>query len=49
MWLATFPYKLGLVTSVTGAVLSIPMVFDYNTILWFNEHYVTTGKYLFIG
>lgn len=46
MWLATFPYKVGLVTSVTGAVLSIPMVFDYNTILWFNEHYVTTGRLL---
>ena len=44
MWIATFPYKLGLFTSVTGAVLSIPMVFDYNTILWFNEAYVTTGK-----
>lgn len=42
MWIATFPYKIGLVTSVTGAVLSIPMVFDYNTILWFNENYVTT-------
>lgn len=45
MWLATFPYKVGLVASVSGAVLSIPMVFDYNTILWFNEHYVTTGTY----
>lgn len=44
MWLATFPYKVGLVTSVASAVLSIPMVFDYNTILWFNEHYVTTGE-----
>lgn len=44
MWVATFPYKLGLVTSVSAAVLSLPMVFDYHTILWFNEAYVTTGK-----
>lgn len=42
MWLATFPYKVGLVTSVASSILAIPMVFDYNTILWFNEHYVTT-------
>jgi hypothetical protein len=45
MWLATFPYKVGLVTSVAAAVISVPMVFELNTVLWFNELYVTTGKY----
>lgn len=43
MWLATLPYKVGFVTAVSAAVLSIPMVFDLNTTLWFNEGFVTTG------
>jgi len=42
MWLATFPYKVGLVTSVGAAILSVPMVFELNTVMWFNELYVTT-------
>ena len=42
MWLATFPYKVGLLTSVVAAVASVPMVFELNTVMWFNELYVTT-------
>jgi hypothetical protein len=42
MWLATLPYKIGLITAVSAAACSIPMVFDLNTTLWFNEHFVTT-------
>jgi hypothetical protein len=44
MWLATLPYKIGLVTSVTAAFGSIPLVFDLNSVLAFNERFVTTGK-----
>ena len=42
MWLARLPYSVGLITSVVSAIVSIPLVFHYDTILWFNEHYVTT-------
>ena len=41
MWFFTIPYKVGIATGVTAAVASIPMVFDLDTALWFNEHYVT--------
>lgn len=46
LWLATLPYKLGMVTAVTVATVSIPMIFEINTVLWFNELYVTSGKSL---
>lgn len=42
--MATLPYKLGIVTAVTVATVSIPMIFEINTVLWFNELYVTSGK-----
>ena len=42
MWIATFPYKLGIFTSVSAAFVSIPLVFDLDTALWFNENFVTT-------
>ena len=42
MWLAALPYQIGIVTGVSAAVLAIPMVFDLNTTLWFNEAFVTT-------
>lgn len=41
---ATIPYKMGIILSVGAAFGSIPMIFDINTVLWFNELYVTTGK-----
>ena len=41
MWFFTIPYTVGIATGVTAAVASIPMVFDLDTALWFNEHYVT--------
>ena len=37
MTLANLPYQLGTGAAVIGGVLSIPMVFDLNTALWFNE------------
>ena len=42
MWLAALPYQFGISLAVGGAFLSIPMVFDLNTALWFNADYVTT-------
>ena len=42
MWLAAIPYQIGVATAVSAGLLSIPMVFDLNTAVWFNEHYVTT-------
>ena len=36
-----FVITVGIATGVTAAVASIPMVFDLDTALWFNEHYVT--------
>lgn len=42
MWLATLPYKIGIGMGVTAAVASIPLVFELNTVLWFNEHFVTS-------
>jgi len=41
MFLATVPYKTGVGIAVGGAILSLPMVFDLNTALWFNEYFVT--------
>jgi hypothetical protein len=40
--LAIFPYQLGIAAAVICAVGSVPMVFDVNTALWFNHHFVTT-------
>lgn len=37
-----YPYILGIAIGMSGAVGSIPMVFDLETALWFNEGYVTT-------
>ena len=40
--LASMPYKVGVFVSATAAIFSIPMVFDLNTAVWFNEYFVTT-------
>mmetsp|Transcript_18931 Transcript_18931/g.39411 ORF Transcript_18931/g.39411 Transcript_18931/m.39411 type:complete len:234 (+) Transcript_18931:12-713(+) len=42
MSLQTIPYYAGIFTAVGGGFASIPLCFDYQTALWFNEHYVTT-------
>ena len=44
LFMATLPYKIGIFSAVTVAVASIPMIFELNTVLWFNELYVTSGK-----
>lgn len=41
LFIATLPYKIGIVTAVTAGLVSFPMIFDIHTVLWFNELYVT--------
>ena len=38
----TLPYKIGIFAALTAAVCSVPLVFDLNTVLCFNELFVTT-------
>jgi hypothetical protein len=40
--LVTLPYKVGVVTAVVAGFASLPLVFDYSTVMWFNEVYVTS-------
>lgn len=40
--LSAMPYLLGISLGLIGAFGSLPMVFDLNTALWFNEGFVTT-------
>ena len=42
MLLAALPYQIGFGLAGTAAFCSIPLVFDLNTAIWFNENYVTT-------
>ena len=50
LFLATLPYKLGIVTAAAAGVISIPLLFHLDTVLLFNQYFVTTGIYLnFVG
>jgi hypothetical protein len=40
--LAVYPYFIGIGAGMIGAFGALPMVFDLNTALWFNQDYVTT-------
>ena len=42
MLLAAMPYQVGFALAGTAAFCSIPLVFDLNTAMWFNENFVTT-------
>lgn len=42
LFLATLPYKVGIASSLILGFGSIPMIFELETALWFNEAYVTT-------
>ena len=44
LFAATLPYKLGIFTAVTSAIISVPLLFHLDTVLLFNESFVTTGK-----
>lgn len=40
-WLINLPYNVGIISFFGAGVLAFPMVFDYNTVNWFNEAFVT--------
>ena len=42
MSILTVPYKVGIAGGLISAAVTIPLCFDLNTALWFNECYVTT-------
>eukprot|EP00596_Hydrurales_sp_CCMP1899_P009217 CAMPEP_0119043090 /NCGR_PEP_ID=MMETSP1177-20130426/17220_1 /TAXON_ID=2985 /ORGANISM="Ochromonas sp, Strain CCMP1899" /LENGTH=177 /DNA_ID=CAMNT_0007010393 /DNA_START=337 /DNA_END=870 /DNA_ORIENTATION=- len=42
LFLATLPYKIGIFTAVGSGLLSIPLLFHLDTVLFFNENFVTT-------
>ena len=35
------PYRVGITGVGLLALTTCPMIFDYTTVLWFNEHFVT--------
>lgn len=41
MWLLSLPYKVGITAALGAAAWSVPLVFDLNTVSWFNHAYVT--------
>eukprot|EP00296_Roombia_truncata_P000704 JP436391.1.p1 GENE.JP436391.1~~JP436391.1.p1 ORF type:complete len:261 (+),score=61.19 JP436391.1:2-784(+) len=41
MALAKVPYKIGIATALTAAFSSIPLCFHMDTVMWFNERFVT--------
>jgi hypothetical protein len=42
MFLVTLPYKLAIATAVGAGFISVPMIFHLDTVMWFNEFYVTS-------
>jgi len=41
MALFTLPFKAGIVVAVTGGLVSIPLCFHLDTVMWFNDAFVT--------
>lgn len=42
LYLALTPYYTGITVSIISAIVSIPMIFSLNTVLWFNNLFVTS-------
>ena len=42
LFLSTLPYKIGIVTAVGAGLISFPLIFHLDTVLIFNENFVTT-------
>merc|ERR1719291_1012796 len=38
---SAYPFYVGLSTSVVASYVSLPLVFELNTVKWFNQNYVT--------
>ena len=47
LFVATLPYKIGIITAVSAGIVSIPLLFHHDTVLIFNENFVTTGSDVF--
>jgi len=47
MWKLTIPYKVGMSVALVAAFGSWAIVFDFGTVYWFNEGFVS--KYKFLG
>ena len=47
LFVATLPYKIGIFTAVSAGFISIPLLFHLDTVLLFNESFVTTGRNVF--
>ena len=43
-FLMTLPYKVGILTAMAIGAVSIPMIYDLETVEWFNELYVTSDR-----
>lgn len=41
MFLLSLPYQMGIVSALAAGMVSIPMVFDKSTAVWFNHAFVT--------
>ncbi|KAJ3221390.1 hypothetical protein HK099_003564, partial [Clydaea vesicula] len=39
--LAMLPYRIGLFASITGAIMCVPMIFQFDCVMYFNHHFVT--------
>ena len=42
LFMATLPYKVGIFVSFTAGVVSFPMIFHLDTVMAFNEYFVTS-------
>jgi len=42
MIFASLPFRVGFTVAFTGGIASIPLVFDLQTVTWFNEAFVTS-------
>jgi len=42
LFVSTLPYKFGIFTAVSAGLLSFPFIFEINSVMWFNEQFVTT-------
>lgn len=43
LFLASLPYKAAIAVSFSSGIIALPMIFELNTVMWFNELFVTTG------
>ena len=43
LFFSTLPYKVAIFAAITIGFGSIPLIFEINSVLWFNELFVTAG------